>query len=356
MYDNMPPKMTGDFMMTTVSLKSAFEPVNSTNGYYSKSFDNFLNNRAIIAGRLEQVYGNTQYPDGGFLAGSNLAGQAYNPANGGVDLNSTDVLIPAFLAAYTGKNPHSVGLSAFPSLLSLLPNWDVKYEGLMQLPIINKYFKTFTVDHKYTSIYTVGAFNSFMNWVGINGDDGLGFIQSVISSNPYPSSPYDITAVSITEAFNPLIGINSTFLNNVSLKLQYNTARNINLNVSSYQIGEILETDFTFGTGYRFENFNKILKIKKTGGENFNNEFTIKADVSYKKSQNLIRKIQDNFTQAINGDSRTVIKISGDYNLSRLISLQAFYDKQVSKPLVSSTAYPLSKSSFGISVSINLAR
>jgi cell surface protein SprA len=192
--------------------------------------------------------------------------------------------------------------------------------------------------------------------VGINGNDGLGFIQSVTSSNPYPSSPYDITAVSITEAFNPLIGINSTFLNNVSLKLQYNMARNINLNVSSYQVGEIVTADFTFGTGYRFENFNKILKIRKTGGENFNNEFTIKADVSYKKSQNLIRKIQDNFTQAINGDSQTMIKISGDYNLSRLITLQAFYDKQISKPLVSSTAYPLSKSSFGISVSINLAR
>jgi cell surface protein SprA len=359
MYDKMPPKLTGDFKMTTISLKSAFESMNAIDGYYSKSFDNFLNNRRIIAGRLERTYGNTQYPNAGFLAGSGLAGKPYNPEIGSIDPNSTDVLIPAFLAAYTGKNPQSVGLSAFPSLLSLLPNWDIKYDGLMQMPFVNKYFKNFTIEHKYSSVYTVGAFNSFMNWVGINGDDGLGFIQSITSDNPYPSSPYDITAVSITEAFNPLIGINSTFLNNVSLKLQYNKTRNINLNVSSYQIGEILSNDITFGTGYRFENFNKVLKIKKTGGDNFSNTFTLKADVSYRKTQSLIRKIMDiqdnSTTQAINGDSQTTIKVTGDYEMSKLVTLQAFYDKQISRPLVS-TAYPLSKSSFGVSVNIKLMR
>jgi cell surface protein SprA len=342
--------------MTTISLKSAFEPVNSANGYYSKSFETFLNNRIIIAGRLEQAYGKSTYPDGGFLTGSHLAGQPYDPSIGSIDLNSTDVLIPAFLAAYTGKNPRSAGLTAFPSLLKLLPNWSISYTGLMQMPFINKYFKSFSIDHVYSSVYTVGAFNSFLNWVGINGDSGLGYIQSIASDNPFPSSPYDITAVSITEAFKPLIGINSTFLNNVSLKLQYNSTRNVNLNVSSYQVGEILTNDFTFGTGYRIENFNKILKIKKTGGTNFNNELVVKADVTYTKAQSLIRKIQDDFTQAISGDTRTMIKLSADYNLSKLVTLQAYFDKQISKPLVSSTAYPLSKSSFGLSVTVNLTR
>ncbi|MDR3339521.1 MAG: cell surface protein SprA [Candidatus Symbiothrix sp.] len=356
MYDNAPNKVTGDFRMTTISLKSAFESVNATNGYFSQNFDNFLENRYIIADRLDQVYKKAVYPNSGFLVGSNLAGQPYDPSIGAVDLNATDVLIPAFIAAYTGKNPHSVDISAFPSLLDLLPNWKLAYDGLMQHPLISKHFRNFTIEHQYSSVYTVGAYNSYLNWIAISNSDEFGFIQSILTDNPYPSSPYDITAVGITEGFNPLIGINSTFLNNINLTFKYNISRNVNLNISSYQISEIFKKDFTFGTGYRFENFNKVLKIKKTGGANFNNELKVKIDVNFAKTQSLIRKIQENFTQAIEGNSQTTIKFSADYNLSRLITLQAFFDKQISKPLVSSTAYPVSKSSFGISINVSLAR
>jgi len=356
MYENMPPKMTGDFKISTISIGSAFESASASNGYYSKTFETFLKNRDIIAGRLEQVYNQTQYPDAGFLVGSTLAGKPYDPSVGTVDQNSSDVLIPAFLAAYSGRNPHSVGLTAFPSLLKLLPNWAISYDGLMQLSFINKRFKAFTLEHKYSSIYAVGAFNSFMNWVTATGGDGIGFIQNIASNNPFPSSPYDITTVSITEAFSPMIGLTSTLLNNVSLSVKYNRARNINLNISSYQISEMLNNDFSFGAGYRFENFNKVLKIKKTGGANFNNELKVDAFISYTKMQSLLRKIEDRFTQAISGDAQTKIKLTADYNLSRMITLQAFYDRQISNPLISSSAYPLTKSSFGVSVRVNFTR
>ncbi|MDR1610794.1 MAG: cell surface protein SprA [Candidatus Symbiothrix sp.] len=359
MYGNdlntMPKKFTGDFKMTTISIGTAFESSSADNGYRSKAFDAFLNNRDMIADRLRQVYSRTTYPDAGFLQGDPLAGQPFDPQNGNVDINSTDVLIPAFIAAYTGQDAKSTGLSAFPSLTKLLPNWKITYDGLLQIPVINKHFKAFTIEHNYTSVYSVGAFNSFLSWVGTEDDD-IGFIQNVTSNRPYPSSPYDITAVSIVEAFNPLLGINSTLQNNMSISLKYNTNRNINLNVSAYQIVESKTKTFTVGTGYRFENFNRILKIRKTGGPNFNNELNIKADISYNMTQNLIRKIQDNLTQATNGNTQTMIKLSADYNLSRLITLQAFFDKQISNPLVSATAYPVSKSSFGISVRVSLMR
>lgn len=352
---SMPRKFTGDFKMTTISIGTAFESGNANNGYYSEAFNAFLGNRQTVAARLQQVYSRTTYPDAGFLKGNPLAGQAFDPQNGTVDLNSIDVLIPAFIAAYTGQNAKSVGLSAFPSLTKLLPNWKITYDGLMKIPFINKNFKSFVVEHAYTSTYSVGAFNSFLSWVGTE-EDGIGFIQNVTTNRPYPSSPYDITAVSIVEAFNPLLGLNSTLQNNMSISLKYNTSRNVSLNVSAYQIVESKTQALTFGTGYRFENFNRILKLKKTGGASFNNELNVKADISYNMTQNLIRKIQDNLTQATNGNSQTMIKLSADYNLSRLITLQAFFDKQISKPLVSATAYPVSKSSFGLSVKVSLMR
>jgi cell surface protein SprA len=354
MYDNMSKRFTGNFSMSTVSLRSAFEKSSADNGYYSKSFASFLNNREIITKRLERIYSNTSYPDAGFLHESNFAGRQYDPANGNMDPNSVDVLIPAFLAAYTSKNPNTIDLNFFPSLLQLLPNWKASYEGLIQVPFINKHFKSFVIDHGYKCDYIVGAYSSYMNWVETG--DGIGFIRSVTTDKPIPSSPFDITAVSINEAFNPLIGVNSTLLNNMSLKLQYNTSRNISLNVSSYQIVEMKMTDITAGLGFRIENFNKTMRLPKTGGANFNNDLRLSGDISYRKAQSMIRKIQENYTQPTSGDTQILLKFTADYNMSKMIVLQAFFDRQISRPLISSTAYPLSKSSFGINIKVSLMR
>ncbi len=363
MYDDAPNKFNGDFNITTIALSSAFEKNDVKNDYHSPSFEKFLNNRQIIANRLEQQYKQTNYPDAGFIASETHYGNTpYSPSVGNVDPNSSDVLIPAFIAAYTGKNANSVGLSAFPSLKSILPNWKITYDGLSQLSLFKKYFKNFTLTHEYKCRYAVGAYSSFLNWVGaddhsgnpINGD--LGYIRNVLSENPTPSSPYDITAVSITEAFNPLIGLDAMFLNNMKLMANWNTTRNVNLNVSAYQIVETSTQTFKLDLGYRLTEFNKVLKMRKSGGQNFSNDLTVTAGVSFTKMQSLIRKIQDAFTQATSGDSQTMIKLSADYSLSKSLTIQAFYDRQVNKPLVSSTAYPLTKSSFGVSLRVSLMR
>jgi len=355
MFEDTPPKLTGDFNMTTIALSSAFEKSNAANGYSSAAFDKFITNRDIIAGRLDNIYKNTTYPNTGFLTGTEFAGQPYNPEYG-IDKNSVDVLIPAFIAAYTGQNPNKVGLDFFPTLKKLLPNWRATYEGFIQLPFISKHFKSFIFEHEYKCRYSVGAYNSFQKWVGYS--DGIGFIRNVTTDSniPYPSSPFDVTAVSITEAFDPLIRLNSVLLNNMSVKVEYKTSRNVNLNISSYQIVEMNTTDVGAGLGYRFENFNRVLGLRKTAGANFNNELRVSADVSYRRAQSVIRKIQDAFTQPTSGDAQTMLKLTADYNMSQMITLQAFFDKQISKPLVSSTAYPFSKMAFGISTKISLSR
>jgi len=356
MYDNMPPKVTGDFTMTTISLRSGFGSIDASNGYYSETFQKFLDNRQTIAQRLENYYGNQRYPNSGFITESGLGGQTYNPANGSVNLNSTDVLIPAFLAAYTGKSANSVSTSAFPSLKNLLPNWDLTYDGLMKIPFIANHFKSFSLRHKYTSIYNVGSYNSYLNWVGLDNSNSYGFSQDMTTGNPYPTSLYDITNVTIKETFDPLFEINSTFTNNASLALGYTQTRNVTLNVSAYQISEALSKDFRLTAGYRFDNFNRILKMRKTGGANFNNEMKFNATLTYHLDQALLRKIEDGFTQAISGQSSILIKCTAEYALSKMVSISAYYDRTSNRPLVSSTAYPISKSNFGIDIRISLTR
>ncbi|MDR0798294.1 MAG: cell surface protein SprA [Dysgonamonadaceae bacterium] len=343
MYANSSPTFSGDFNMTTIALGSSFERINAKNGYYSGIYEKFLENREIIAKRLDQSYSQV----------FNQHGQAYSDP---ISRNASDVVVTAFLATYTGKNPQKAGLSLFPSLKNLLPNWQASYEGLMQLPFFKKHFKSFSIEHGYKCMYQVGSFNSFPAWTALG--DQVGYIPNEMTGRMLPSSPYNITAVSLTERFDPLFGIKSTFLNNTSLRLEYKMERMISLNVSSAQIVETTGKTINTGIGYRFENFNKVLKLPKTGGESFNNDLRVSADFAFTTAQSLIRRYQepDDVPQATRGDSQLMIKMTADYTVSKMLTFQAFLDRQVSTPLISATAYPFSKTNFGISLKVSLAK
>lgn len=357
MYEGMPEITGGNFTMTTIALGSAFGGSgNAMNNYSSKAFDRLLANREIIAQRIESRYSGLKYPDVGFIHDKGLGGMPYNPGTdnvNGVNRNSADVLIPAFLAAYTGKDPKKVGLTAFPSLKSMLPNWRVTYDGLIKIPAVKKYFKSVTLSHQYRCSYSVGAFTSFLNWVDA-GQDGLGYIQSILNDNPTPSSPYSISSVSLTEAFSPLLGADATLLNNVTVRADYSTTRNLSLNTTSYQLVEALSKKVTIGLGYKYAEFNKVLKMKKT--RDFSNDLTVRLDFSYNKMQSLIRKIDTQLTQATSGNIAKTISFSADYGLSRALTIRAFYDIQINEPLISSASYPTSNSNYGISLRFSLAQ
>lgn len=354
MQEGMPQQMGGSFTMTTVAARTAFSGSGSAgDGYASKTFDRFIENRATIAARLESAYAGTSYPTGGIMAGSALAGKPYDPANGGVSLNSMEVLVPAFLAAYTGRSAEKVSLSPFPSVRSLLPNWRITYDGLIRFPAIRKYFKSMMLSHQYRCSYSVGAFSSFLDWADA-GQDGLGYIRSVQTGNPTPSSPYDIAAVSITEGFSPLFGVDATLLNNITGKLELRKTRNLSLNISSYQLVEALSNEYVVGIGYKLTEFNKVLKMKKT--QDFSNDLTVRLDFSYRKMMSLIRKIEDRLTQATSGNIAKTIQFSADYGLSKALTIRAFYDLQINEPIVSTSSYPTSNSNYGISLRFSLAQ
>ena len=118
------------------------------------------------------------------------AGAPYDPEVGTVAATSPDVLIPAFVAAYSGKSPDKIYTDPFPSFAHVLPNWRITYDGLINFFNLRRYFKSFTLNHAYQCTYSVGNYSSYLNWVGVDGDRG--FILDEISGEPIPSSPYNI--------------------------------------------------------------------------------------------------------------------------------------------------------------------
>lgn len=337
MIEGMPRVRGGSFAMSTVALASAFEHSVAGNNYHSRAFENLRRYKEEMAVRLQEQYRATGYPSVGFLAGSSLSGKPFDPALGDIQRNSADVLLPSFFAAYTGKNPGKTSLHALPDISSMLPNWNISYNMTNAFPGLQNHVKSLAVSHQYSSQYRIGSFASFLSWVPADNGSELGFIRDAISGAPLPSSPFDISSVSIVESFNPLIEINSVFNNEINLGLRFNRTRTLNLNVTSLQVVETNDKDIVLGMGYR------LVKDLNT-----------RLDISHKITRALIRKIEDGFTQATDGIQTTTIRFGADYTISRKFTLRAFFDKIINKPLVSSGSYATAHTNLGISLRFDL--
>ncbi len=357
-YGSPQETVTGSFNITQVAIGTIFSKVgNQESNFRNSTFDRFIENRQILSERVQNQYTGVTLPDAGFLAGTPMAGKKYDPSkHGRVSNNSADVLVPAFLAAYTGRSPHKVGLNPFLGILSILPNWSVTFDGLGKLPWMRDHFKAVTLTHAYTCKYAIGSFGSYSTWVGVNEKNKqVGFVRDVTSDMPSPSAAYDISSVSLTESFSPLIGLNLTMKNSLSVKAEYRKQRNITLNVTSVQLTEGHTNEFVIGGGYTIKNLNFITKRRDGSEKKVSNDLKLQVDFSYKDARMILRKIEEGISQASSGNRVFAVKISADYVLSQKINLQLFYDHQGTTPLISSS-YPVKTDNIGLNIKLMLTR
>ena len=179
-------------------------------------------------------------------------------------------------------------------------------------------------------------------------------MRDVTTDNPIPSSAYDISSVTLTENFSPLIGVNMTMKNSLSAKVEYRKQRNISLNVNSVQITEGHTNEFVIGAGYTVKDLSFVAK-SRDGQKKVSNDLKINLDISYKDIKTLLRKVEEDITQASSGNKVFGIKLSADYVLSQKINLQLFYDHQGTTPLISSS-YPIKADNVGINIKLMLTR
>ncbi len=355
MYAGMPTTLSGSYTKTHCAIKTALKGSSSSNGYYSDAFQSFLDNIPTIRDRVEAQYNGSRYPTSGFLSDSPLAGQPFNPDEGTVSRTSSDVLIPAFIAAYTGTSPEKQYLNPFPDFSSVLPNWRITYDGLINLGNLRNIFKSFTLSHAYQCTYSVGSYSSYLNWAALNGSSTLGYTLDELSGNPIPSSPYNISSVAITERFAPLIGASVTLKNDIQVNAEYRDQRTVTLNTSAGQVVEATQRGIVIGGSYKIVGFNTILKMKGSQ-RGVSNDLTLNADISLQNTQSLIRRIESNYTQPTNGTRTFGINFTASYVLSRALTVSAYFDHQVNTPIVTTSAYPTTNSSYGISFNLSLAR
>ena len=352
--------------MTTISLKGAFEGMgDANNGYQSSTFDEFCNLLPEYAARVAG-----QYPEAGTPFGGSTV----------TDVNpySADVMIPAFLKAYTSSGGSS--LNIFPALTRMLPNWSIRYSGLSKLTWFSNHFKSFNINHSYKSVFSIGSYASYSSWREYMGD--LGFTTDQATGMLQPSSMYNVSTVSINEAFSPLIGADATLQNDLTLKLEYRTTRVLNLSMTSVQINEARSNDIVLGAGYKIRDFNlfgaggnrKISKAQNRGKSKaqtnqstqttqtrgrsggVNHDMNLRLDISFRKQAAITRDIASGTSSASSGNSAFKLSFMADYTLSRLLTLSAYYDQQTNTPLLSSSSYPTTTRDFGLSLKFSLTR
>ena len=379
MYEGTPTTQSGTFQLTTISIGSAFDGMgNANSGYQSKTFEKFVGSLESFRQRVEGQYVGMTYP-----AGSSLAGGKFDSSRTPINPYSADVMVPAFLSAYTSMGGKS--LSLFPALSRLLPNWTVRYSGLSKLPWFREHFKSVNINHSYKSVFAIGSYNSYSTFQEYM--NGLGFIEDATTGNPSPSSMFNISQVSINESFSPLLGLDFTFNNNMTLKGEYRQTRVLNLSMTSVQLNEALSKDWVIGMGYRINNFNffgggNSRKVKSSGkGRNVkgnssdnlknnslsnsfsrngsfgtNHDLNLRLDFSFRKQAAIVRDIATMVSSASSGNNALKLSFSADYTFSRMLTMSFYYDRQTNTPLLSSSSYPTTTQDFGLSVKFSLTR
>ena len=336
MYEGRPTTQTGTFNMTTISISSAFESMGDANsGYPSAVFDRFCDALPRFREMAMAHYGTSDI-------------KPYSAA----------VMIPAFLDTYTLSGRGS--LDFMPALTKLLPNWTVRYTGLSKLHWFSEHFKSVTINHAYKSVFSLGSYTSSSETASLLG--------------------WNVPSVSINESFSPLIGIDVTFLNNLTMKAEYRRNRMLNLSMTSVQINESRSNDIVIGFGYKISDFRLFgsgatRKIKKAQGgskkssqtsqtsstsnnrkSGINHDLNLRLDVSLRDQAAITRDIASRTSSASSGNSAFKMSFMADYTLSRLMTLSAYYDRQTNTPLLSSSSYPTTTHDFGLSLKFSLTR
>ena len=232
---------------------------------------------------------------------------------------SQDVLINSFYATYSGKNPSSSGLSAFPKIP--LPNWNINYNGLTKIKAIGSVFSNINIKHAYTGRYSIREYTRNLRYdSGQTPEMGKDF-----------TSKYQIADVTISDGFYPLIGLNVTTKNNWTMGFEYKRSRVLKLFAAQFNMTEIRNNEFQLNAGYRVTGL--TLPFRRNGRWVYlPNDFRFDLTVSVIDNVTAIRKIDLNVNRYSAGMQTIRISPSITYQVNQKINLAMKYNRNVMKP------------------------
>lgn len=357
------PYLGGSFSISIISLGTIFEPFGKSGGSWeSAAFENLKINRPVISRRLH----NKMVAEKSDVYGSSIAQIVYpiSDANNNTTLyydgygpTAQDVLIPAFIAAYTGQDPERVTLERFP--WTMMPNWRLTFDALSKVALIQKYIKNVTVTHSYKSTYSIGSFGTnttYFDNISLLGDEleeSNDRVRGLLRDNEGDFIPQlQISTVSIREELSPLVSFDMTWHNSLLTKLEMRRSRMVSLSLNNNQITETKNRDFIIGAGYRFKEVPITVNQRQ-----IQSDLNVRFDLSVRDNITILRSLteleEDSYNEPTSGTKKFVISLTADYVLSEKFNIQFYFDRTVNTPYTS-LSFPNSETNIGFSIRLSL--
>jgi cell surface protein SprA len=310
-YNSRSPYNYGNFSISTVLIKTSFA---QSDVNFSQAFQDFRDNRLIVANRLAtKYYGTTTFP-------TDALGYPV-----GFGRNSQQVLLPAFIAAYSGADASGISTGIFRDMP--IPNWNVKYTGLMRYKWFKDKFKRFSLQHGYRASYNVNAYTSNLNSSPVDANGN--FYASKIMSN-----------INLSEQFNPLMRVDFEMKNSIRILAEMKKDRTLNLSFDNNLLTEVSGNEYTIGLGYRI----KDVKINSALANNnqglIKSDINIKTDLSLRKNNTIVRYLDYDNNELVGGQDMWSLKVTADYSFSKNFTTIFYYDHQFTNAVIS-TSYPI---------------
>ena len=345
-FQHLSPYDAGGFEITYIAIKTMFGHINASDGV-SQTFRNFEAYRNTISKRLGAI--NPYNKDPGIPAGDPKdPSYAY-----GYTRYAQDVLIPAFLAAYTGTTPDKVSLlkqgndnvksNPFSNYIPK-PNWNVTYNGLTKLEPFRSFLTNFTLRHAYTGTLSMNSYNTSMYFEDPRLS-GFPAFRDTVSGNYFPY--FLVPNLTITEAFAPLLGIDLTFVNSFNARVEYRKSRSLSLSLIDYQLTEVRSSEIIIGAGYRVRGVQLPFSFSKNGGKKAQNDMNFRLDLSFRDDKTANNRLDADLSIPTSGQKVIGISPSIDYVVNNRLNLRFFYDRRQTIPVIS-TAYPITSTSGGL--------
>jgi cell surface protein SprA len=351
-FQHLNPYAGGGFDVSYIAFKTLFGKFDPNR--VSATFKTFEANRIILSERLGKLnpYSNQVGADGFYY---------------GYGKYAVDVLIPSFVAAYTGQSPEKVSLikqnnpnlraNPFKAILPK-PNWKLDYNGLSRVKGFEKVFTNITLSHGYNGSLSMNGFTSALLYQDVSRF-GYPSFYDTISRNFIPY--FLVPNVTITEQFSPLVGFDMMFTNQMQAKFEYTKTRTLSLSLFDYQLSEVRSTEFVIGAGYRKRGLKLLAGLKlpkfldKDGKGTLDNEINFRFDMRIRDNVTANSKLDLDNNFATGGSKDITLTPTIDYFLNNRVNIKLFFDQRKVKPYISSSA-PTTNTRAGVQVRISLSQ
>lgn len=345
-FEHLSPYAAGGFSVSYIAFNTLFKKINPNE--VSETFKKFQDYRLIMSQRVAATnpYWNGQTNADGYAQGYSRYAQ--------------DVLIPSFIAAYTGKDPNSVALikqnnnnirsNPFSGIIPK-PNWRATYTGLTRIPALAKTFSTISLTHAYSGTLGMNSYNSALLFRDPFRFGAPQFIDTV-SGNFIPF--FLVPNISIQEQFAPLIGIDITTLSQFNFKFEFKKSRQLSLSLVDYQLSETQSTEWVIGASWRKRGFNLPFKLPGGKGKKLENDINFKLDLAMRDDATNNSRLDQANAYGTGGQKVITIQPSIDYVLNNRINIKLFFDQRRVTPYISTSA-PTINTRSGLQLRISLA-